>query len=163
MTSERDLENHKRFHKHLDESQPSVDFAKKYLESQGYEVKGKPAKTTPNYEDRMKYVDDGDLTYYKDGEWRRVEVKHTRQSFTSAEDWPFRNMFVCAIHAWDMAVPKPYIYMQFDNDMSHVAEILGSTNPEWFKMSFKDSRYVNYRQTAYCCPLDLIKFSKVEM
>ena len=60
-------------------------------------------------------------------------------------------------------MPKPYIYMQFDNDMSHVAEILGSTNPEWVKMSFKDSRYVNYRQTAYCCPLDLIKFSMVEM
>jgi hypothetical protein len=163
MTSERNQENLKRFHKHLDESQASVQFAKKYLESQGYEVRGKPAKTTPSYEDRMKYVDNGDLEYYKEGEWKRVEVKHTSRAFTNAEDWPFKNMFVCAIHAWDNADPKPDIYIQFDNDMSHVAEIPGSTSTEWFKMSFKDSRYVNYRQTAYCCPLDLIKFSKVEM
>ena len=163
MTSERNKENLKRFNKHLDESQPSVAFAKKYLESKGYEVREKDTKKTPNYEDRMKYVDDGDLSYYKDGEWKRVEVKHTRQQFTNAEDWPWKNMFVCAIHAWDNANPKPDVFLQFDTDMSHVAEISGSTHPEWFMMSFKDRRYVNYRQTTYACPLNLIKFSKVDM
>ena len=110
----------------------------------------------------MKYLDDGDLYYKKDGQWMRVEVKHVSRSFTNAEDWPFKDMFVCAIHAWDKADPKPDIFLILDNDMSHIAEISGNSSGEWYMSSFKDSRYVNYRQTAYCCPLNLIKFSKMD-
>ena len=127
MTTDRNKENHKRFIKHLDESKPSIGVAKKHLESQGFEVREKETKKTPSYEERMKYLDDGDLEYYKDGEWRRVEVKHSSRNFTNAENWP----------------------------------ITGDTNNQWFLTSFTDKRYVNYRQTAYACPLDLIKFSTV--
>ena len=35
------VENHKRFHAHLDASKPSIKFAKEYLESLGYKVKNK--------------------------------------------------------------------------------------------------------------------------
>ena len=35
------VENHKRFHAHLDESKSSVKFAKEYLEGLGYKVKNK--------------------------------------------------------------------------------------------------------------------------
>ena len=163
MTTDRNKENHKRFIKHLDESKPSIGVAKKHLESQGFEVREKETKKTPSYEERMKYLDDGDLEYYKDGEWRRVEVKHSSRNFTSAENWPFRNMFVCAIHSWDKVDPKPDVFLILSKDMNNVAEITGDTNNQWFLTSFTDKRYVNYRQTAYACPLDLIKFSTIDI
>ena len=157
-------ENHKRFIKHLDESQSAVDYAKKYLESLGYEVRDKPeTKKTPSYEERMKYVDDGDLYYYKDGDWRRVEVKHVSADFESAEDWPYKMFFVMAKHAWDKADPKPDILISFNRDYTHIATVYGNTSDKWYLQSFKDRRYLDYRQTTYCCPLDLIEFSKVDI
>jgi len=157
-------ENHKRFIKHLDESQSAVDYAKKYLESLGYEVRDKPeTKKTPSYEERMKYVDDGDLYYYKDGDWRRVEVKHVSADFESAEDWPYKMFFVMAKHAWDKADPKPDVLLTFSKSMRHVASVKGDSYDDWFPVSFKDRRYVNYRQTTYATTVDSVKFSRVNV
>ena len=89
-------ENHKRFHAHLEASKPAVKLAREYLEGLGYKVRNKENKKnptnkkSPSYEVRMEYVDDGDLEYYKDDEWRRVEVKHLSGTFTSRKNWPFR-------------------------------------------------------------------------
>ena len=162
-------ENHKRFHAHLEASKPAVKLARDYLEGLGYKVRNKKNKKnptnkkSPSYEVRMEYVDDGDLEYYKDGEWRRVEVKHLSGTFTSRKDWPFRNYFVMAKHAWDKADPKPDIFISFNRDFTHIATVHGSTSDEWYPHSFKDRRYLDYRQTAYCCPLDLVEFSTVDV
>ncbi len=161
------VENHKRFHAHLDASKPSIKFAKGYLESLGYKVKNKKKelskKKAPSYNERMEFVDDGDLSYYKDGKWRRVEVKHLSGTFTSREDWPFKNYFVMAKHAWDKADPKPDILIAFNRDFTHVATVYGNTSDKWYLQSFKDRRYINYKQTTYCCPLDLVEFSTVDV
>ena len=161
------VENHKRFHAHLDASKPSIKFAKEYLEGLGYKVKNKKKelskKKAPSYNDRMEFVDYWDLSYYKDGEWRRVEVKHLSGTFTSREDWPFKNYFVMAKHAWDKADPKPDILIAFNRDFTHVATVYGNTSDKWYLQSFKDRRYINYKQTTYCCPLDLVEFSTVDV
>ena len=131
-------ENHKRFHAHLEASKPAVKIAKEYLKGLGYKVRNKKNKKnptnkkSPSYEVRMEYVDDGDLEYYKDDEWRRVD-------------------------------PKPDIFISFNKDFTHMAKVNGSTSDEWYPHSFKDRRYLDYRQTAYCCPLDLVEFSKVDV
>ena len=162
-------ENHKRFHAHLEASKPAVKFAREYLEGLGYKVRNKKSKKnptnkkSPSYEVRMEYVDDGDLEYYKDDEWRRVEVKHLSGTFTSREDWAFRNYFVMAKHAWDKADPKPDILISFNKDYTHIAKVYGNTSDKWYVQSVKDSRYMDYRQAIYCCSLDLVEFSKVDV
>ena len=164
MATKQQDENHKRFNKHLDESQSAVVFAKKYLESLGYEVRDKPeTKKTLSYGERMKYVDDGDLYYYKDRDWRRVEVKRVSTDFESAEDWPYRMFSVMAKHAWDKADPKPDIILTFSKSMRHVASVKGDSQDDWFPVSFKDRRYINYRQTTYATTVDNVKFSKVDV
>ena len=162
-------ENHKRFHAHLEASKPAVKLAREYLEGLGYKVRNKKNKKnptnkkSPSYEVRMEYVDDGDLEYYKDDEWRRVEVKHLSGTFTSREDWAFRNYFVMAKHAWDKADPKPDILISFNKDYTHIAKVYGNTSDKWDVQSVKDSRYMDYRQAIYCCSLDLVEFSKVDV
>ena len=162
-------ENHKRFHAHLEASKPAVKLAREYLEGLGYKVRNKKNKKnptnkkSPSYEVRMEYVDDGDLSYYKDGKWRRVEVKHLSGTFTSIEDWPFKNYFVMAKHAWDKADPKPDILISFNKDYTHIAKVYGNTSDKWYVQSVKDSRYMDYRQAIYCCSLDLVEFSKVDV
>ena len=120
-------------------------------------------QVVPSYEVRMEYVDDGDLEYYKDDEWRRVEVKHLSGTFTSRKNWPFRNYFVMAKHAWDKADPKPDVLLTFSKSMRHVASVKGDSYDDWFPVSFKDRRYVNYRQTTYATTVDSVKFSKVDV
>ena len=143
--------------------------AREHLEGLGYKVQRKENKKnptnkkSPSYEVRMEYVDDGDLEYYKDDAWRRVEVKHLSGTFTSRENWPFRNYFVMAKHAWDKADPKPDIFISFNKDFTHIATVHGNTSDKWYTKSFKDRRYLDYRQTAYCCPLDLVEFSMVNV
>lgn len=162
-TKEQEI-NTERFAKRLKESQPAVDFAKEYLERNGYEVvKPEDKGVTPSYEDRMKYVDNGDL-YCKKGdtdEWCRVEVKHQSREFTCKEDWPFKNMFVLAKHALDRANPKPSFYLNFNKSLTHVAKISSESESEWFLMPFQDKRYLNKRETAYACPINFVEFSTV--
>jgi hypothetical protein len=68
-----------------------------------------------------------------------------------------------AKHAWDKSDPKPDIFISFNKDFTHMAKVNGSTSDEWYPHSFKDRRYLDYRQTAYCCPLDLVEFSTVDV
>ena len=68
-----------------------------------------------------------------------------------------------AKHAWDKADPKPDILIAFNRDFTHVATVYGNTSDKWYLHSFKDRRYLDYRQTAYCCPLDLVEFSTVDV
>ena len=56
------VENHKRFHAHLEASKPAVKLAREYLEGLGYKVRNKKNKKnptnkkSPSYEVRMEML-----------------------------------------------------------------------------------------------------------
>lgn len=153
-TKERD---HQRFLKHLDESFNGVMSAARWLNRLGYTTVMPPSTSSEKYADRMKHVDGGDLFIQQ-----RIEVKTLGVSFTSASDWPFGAKFiVCAKHSYDNATPKPFAYLIQSADMKCIASVPASTASEWYVETRTDTRYEDYTQEFYLCPLKLVKFFRI--
>jgi hypothetical protein len=158
-------EDNRRFVKHLNASQQAVWEIAQWLSSLGKVVTIPPTYITPSYEERMNFVDEGDI-YMSDirgGEQKRVEVKHLGTQFTGADDWKFGdNFMVCARHSFDNADPKPYLYIYLSKDKTHIATLKGDTHKEWFVKTFTDKRYENMTQEFYICKTSLLKFMRNE-
>ena len=106
--------------------------------------------------------DDGDLEVYKNNNKYRVEVKGLSADFTCAEDWKYGNKFiVCAKHSYDQAKTKPYAYMILNKNRTHVAIVKTTTKNDWYVEYRKDSRYNDFGQECYFCPLDKIEWRKL--
>lgn len=150
-------ENHQRFLKHLDESADGVLTAAKWFNKKGYAVTLHPSSSSEKYADRMKHVDAGDLFIQQ-----RVEVKVRGIDFTCAADYPFKDgVYVCAQHSFDNAVPKPYAYILMNRDKTHAAIVMGASHKQWMVKEVQDSRYKDYAQNTYVCPLSAVHFSKM--
>jgi len=150
-------ENHQRFLQHLDESADGVLTAIKWLNKKGYSVTLPPVTSSEKYADRMKHVDGGDLFIQQ-----RVEVKVRGIDFTCEADYPFKDgVYVCAQHSFDNAVPKPYAYILMNRAMTHAAIVMGASQKQWAVKEVQDSRYKDYAQKTYVCPLSAVHFSKM--
>ena len=150
-------ENFKRFVEHLGDSHDGVWNVAHWLNDRGYSVTVPPTSVAKSYEDRMNHVDGGDLFIQQ-----RIEVKTLGINFTCKEDWKFGDKFiVCAKHSYDNARPKPYAYIIQSADMTHLAVVNSSTFKQWYVEKRNDSRYVEYTQEFYLCPIDLVKFFKI--
>ena len=149
--------DHQKFLKHLGESSDGVLSAAKWLSKRGYSVTMPPTTSSEKYADRMNHVDGGDLFINL-----RIEVKTLGVNFTNKEDWKFGAKFiVCAKHSFDNAKPKPYGYIIQSADLQHIAVVNTSTFKQWYVEGRRDSRYEDYTQDFYLCPIDLVKFFKV--
>jgi len=116
-----------------------------------------PSTLAKNHAERMEHIDGGDLFINM-----RIEVKTLGINFTSNKDWKFGDKFiVCAKHSFDIAKPKPYAYIIQSADLKYMAVVAASTSSEWYVEKRTDSRYVDYTQDFYLCPIDLVKFFKV--
>lgn len=151
-------ENHTRFLTHLSESDAGVWLAARWLHSIGYNVKVNCASKAAKHEDWKKHTDNGDLEISQ-----RVEVKNLSIDFTCRNDWPYGdNFIVCAKHAWDNAVPKPFGFIYLSKSQSHAAVLKGDTSGQWIVSTRKDSRYQgDYSQEFYFAPLELVKFFQI--
>ena len=148
-------ENHKRFLNHLDKSTDAVFAVAKWLNSKGIPCTINPMQTPEDYEDKAK--DSGDIWIQQ-----KVEVKKVSASFTSGEDWPFKDFIICASHSFDDAFPKPYKYIILNNDMTYAGLVdVKTTKQKWYKESRTDSRYLDYTQEFYFCPIHLVEFTKL--
>ena len=156
MTQNVKEEDFKRFINHLDESAGAVFRTAKYFYNKGIPATIQPMKKAKSYKERMKYTDDGDLMISQ-----RIEVKGLSCSFTGRDDWKFGNkLIVCARHSWDLASPKPYAYMLWNKERTHVAIIYGNTRPHWTVAKVRDKRYQNVEQEMYFCSLDHVIWEK---
>ena len=158
-------EDNRRFVQHLNASQQAVWEIAQWLSAKGKVVTIPPTKVTPSYEERMNFVDEGDI-YMSDklgDEGQRVEVKHLGTQFTGAEDWKFGDHFmVCARHSYDNAVPKPYLYIYLSKEKTHIATLKGDTHAQWTVKTYKDKRYQDMTQEFYIAPTSILKFMKAE-
>lgn len=150
----RPSENHRRFLRHLEESQGAVWTAAQWLNRIGYRVSVPPTRTAPTQADWKKFADDGDLFIAQ-----RVEVKRLSVSFTGRHDWPFGEDFiVCARHSFDSAPIKPLGYLILSADMGYAAVVRSDTRNQWVIKKRRDSRYVGVEQEFYFAPLACCSF-----
>ena len=152
-----DETHHQWFLKELDKSAKAVWMVAHWLNSRGHNVTVNAAGRAPTHADWVDYADNGDLNISL-----RVEVKALTADFTSAEDWPFRGKFiVCAKHAFDRAVPKPYGYIYLNKAKTNMAMVMCQTSKKWYVEKRTDKR-TNIEQEFYLCPLDEVYFHEVE-
>ena len=146
--------NHALFQGHLKDSRDSVWLVARWLQERGNAVVVNPLSVAERHEDWKKHTDSGDLAITQ-----RVEVKSLSAEFVSRETWPFGEKFiVCAKHAWDLAVPRPYSFIYVNRAKTHVALVMGTTHKRWFVEDRVDSRYDGVKQAFYFCPLDDVRF-----
>ena len=153
-TKDRD---HARFVKHLNESKEGVWLVANWLNTKGFDVTVTANGVSKGYEDRMDFVDSGDLYINQ-----RVEVKSLSAEFTSKDDWPFgKELIVCAKHSYDNAIPKPYMYVLLSKDKTHAIFIMGRDHGKWTVKKYKDKRYENMEQEFYISSVEDVVFSKL--
>jgi hypothetical protein len=145
------------FERDLEESKLAVSVAAKWLSSKGYPVVVRPTFVRPDASKMSDFSDDGDIEIIQ-----RVEVKR-RQSltFSSKEDFPYQTLIVDVAHAYDNARPKPYMYMIFNKEMTDCLLVECRTFHKWIKTT-KYDRHRNRDRTFYECPIELVKWVKVE-
>ena len=162
-------DNHPKFLAHLRGSQPVVWHVALWLNQvKGYTVAIPPTTAAANANQAMINNDDGDLHIVggKHENWQRVEIKERRSlQFTSAIDFPFPHLFVCATHVWDQARLKPYVFINLASDWKTAALIFGNSQPDWFiEQDVHDKRYgLDYTQNVYKVPIELVQFESIEI
>ena len=118
----------------------TVKMTAAWLKSRGYkDVKVVESRIAPSYSQWRKYVDNGDIYVGK----HRVEVKGLghKYKFTKSSEYPWDNVIVCAKHSFDMATPKPVVYLLWNNARTHVGCIPTSTYNDWKVKTIKDPNY----------------------
>ena len=149
--------NNRVFKDTLLRSRAAVNLFAAHLFKRGYPVELPDERVAPDYESRMAYRDDGDLFTRIAGHRVRIEVKARENiEFTSADDYPYPTIMVCAAHSWEMSDPKPWLYVIINRSRTVAAYIRGSTQPEWWVEERQDKRYMNYSQRFCFARLDCI-------
>lgn len=155
--------NRVKFLQHLDQSDEAVWKVAHWLHGAGRYVSICPVSKTPNWEERMKHADNGDLYVSKSFDAlrvspSRVEVKRRGVDFTGAHDFPYTDFFVCACHAWERATPKPAAIVILNKQMTHAGIVAGNTQQHWKVTRKCDGRYQQYSQDFYSVALQWVKF-----
>jgi len=151
--------DHQQLLVNVSKSYGAVWTAAQWLSIRGHAVVIKPSKVlaTDGYNSRMKYTDSGDLEVNM-----RVEVKERSFTFSSAMDWPYRSIIICAKHVWDKALQKPYAFIYVSKDGENLAIVYGSSHRRWIIEVVKDGRYEAMQQECYVAPLEYAHFEKVK-
>jgi len=93
-----------------------------------------PQRIRPDVEDWEEYQDEGDLTFIKDGESRRGEVKDRPSlHFTRRDKFPFPTVIVEKVRRWDEAVEKPYCFFIVNYQLTRVFVVKAETSSHWVK------------------------------
>lgn len=138
----------------LRDSQSVVLLAAEWLRKQKYQVTLIPNEETPNFKDRMNYVDDCDLYLNMP-----IEIKQTKLvDFPNGEsDWPFPMVNVMASHAWKSKNPKPLFVLVVSKTMKNAALIHKDTEKYWKEFTQTDRRD-GRSQGVLRCPKDKAKW-----
>ncbi len=142
-------------------SEGTLAIAKMFIDT-GIDVLVAGIKKAPSRAEYKKYQDAGDMFIRKGGLWNKIETKRLSVDFTCRQDWPFKgNFIVCAKHSYDLAKQKASAYIISNDKMTHVAVVRNSSQSKWLAAVKQDSRYKNYKQEFYFCPIELVEFRRI--
>lgn len=125
------VESHKKFKERLASSELGRWYIARWFSRLGWGVSMAPSYAAPQFEDRKAYSDNGDLVINRGERLERVEVKHLSVSFTSADDWPFKDFIVDGKESFDSKKKKPDYYVVVSNDFMALAILSVSTRESW--------------------------------
>lgn len=153
----------KEFKKLLIKSRKAVNVVDRWLRSKGFKTEVPELKITPNWNEREKYSDDGDIfVIAADGRFR-VEVKRRPDwSFESVDDIKYDTIIVNAINSWDNANPKPRFHYILNKEYTHMLIVSSKTSKKWFKEKKYDHRKKGTRW-FYMCPMKYVRCEKIEL
>ena len=158
MSSTARARDHVKFNKFLKDSEDSVWRVAHWLWQRGHHVRIGRKSQEHGREEWREASDDGDLEICL-----RVEVKGLSAQFTGPDDWPFSPHFiVCAKHAWDLAMPKPYGFIYISKDEHHLAFLKGDTSKFWTVERRKDGRMEEAEQDYYFVPMGLVSWGSFD-
>jgi hypothetical protein len=152
-------DNTEKFKARLRASEPARQFVADWYKHWGIQVDDPATEEAPSYQDRLLYVDGGDVHVLLEGAWTRLEVKHRPKiNFTSRRDFSgFPDLIVCAAHTFDRADPKPRLYIHLNQPMTHAAVIDAKKWQRWTIRSVPD-RYYGTSQLCYHASWDDVGF-----
>jgi hypothetical protein len=119
-----------------------------------------PKIVLPSRALREGYGDDFDLRVFKLGEldWKRLEVKGKRFSFTSAADFPHSTILLDRTDKTDRCLVDGFQIVS--NDCQYAAYVPASTRREWREVTVPDSTR-GYPFIGYECPKALATFMRI--
>jgi len=148
---------HDGFLSRLDGSQPAVDAVAAWLRRRGHKVDVPELRKAPTAAEAADYSDRGDIWLMQ-----RVEVKGLSILFTSAADWPFREVFVSSKDDVEKNGSAVLAYVSVSADLRYAAIIGRATRPSWYVTPEKLNRNTGNRERFYACPVPLVVFKRME-
>ena len=149
---------HAKFLSRLRGSRPGVWAFAYWLNSRGYTVEVPPIEEAPTAADHPLFVDSGDLfAWKKGGERLRIEVKTLGVTFSSAADWPFREVFVSNVASVHRSIEEVYAWVSVSNDLAAAVMVKATTWETWYKTTCMVSNTGN-AETNYAAPLEEVRF-----
>ena len=128
-----------------------------------------PTVKRPSYEERMDYVDSGDLYMVKKADadpllknGDKIEVKHVRIKFTCREDFPFKETMICAVHSFNEEEPAKG-YIRVNESFSHAIVVnVAKTRQHWTIKTMPDNTRSGQKQDVFMCDIGLCDFIKLK-
>jgi len=149
------------FREKLFASKPSIVIVGTWFEQQGFEIEIPEIVCREKVEDRHRHKDKGDLFYWdKEGEKKRVEVKHRKTGFTSLEDYPWPDYIVDTCHK---VHDETVAWFSVNRAMTHAIIIPMTTRAAWTQRIIRPN---GRDEECYFCPksekVTLVSLPKVE-
>ena len=149
-------DQHDRFLTRLRGSSDAVFAVARYLHDKGKSIEIPAVRFAPTANDAEQFVDSGDLIILDSDARRRLEVKRIRHTFTGAQDWPFREVFISNVAAVDRA--KDVIaYVTVSADLAYMVSVLTDTREDWYVTERLAGNTMNVER-FYACTIDCAQF-----
>lgn len=149
-------EQHQRFLGRLRASSDAVFAVGRWLHDNGRTIEIPPVSFAPTAADHADFVDYGDIIEIGGAGRRVVQVKQIKRDFRSAEDWPFREVFVSNVGSVERLADVA-AYVTLSHDMKAAAIVRGETKPHWY-VTEKLARNTGNREKFYACPTRFAEF-----
>lgn len=112
------------FNERLELSESAVDQVARWLQSSNRYV-FKALKTDG--------PDNGDLISIHNCKMHLIDVKHKDVVFTSREDFPYDDIWICQTHQYDDKCPRPDVFVLLNKARTHAAIVKACNYEKWSK------------------------------
>jgi hypothetical protein len=150
-------EQHAKFQNRLRSSSNAVAVVASWLNRKGKHIEIPSMRISPTADQASDYLDGGDLYII---EKKRVEVKHLGINFTSADDWPFREIFISNVAAVDRSFDQVSAWVSVSQDMGYIAVVKPDSREHWYISEKKASNTGNV-ESYYATNIKHVQFIKI--
>jgi hypothetical protein len=132
----------------------------RHFHLQGWTVEMPGFRAAPPADVFEDYRDEGDLFISQGDKRYRIEVKTLSVEFTSAADWPFKEVFVTRQEGVDRDGDSVFAYVSVNQSMTHMVVVRSSTKEHWCTKNVIDHLTKEDKPTA-ACPLEHVSFHEL--